>query len=141
MRKALREEPFSGDVVDLQADPIGVLKKYRIVARRPRAVFRRMDDMGTDAHEEVVHGVHIGALAGAEAHVVEPDAELLEALVTPGVLGADDADGRPPAPARRVRPPLLARIIHEPDGPHEIARLVAAFKAGAVRASSTHCRS
>ncbi len=33
--------------------------------------------MGTDAHEEVVHGVHIGALAGAEAHVVEPDAELL----------------------------------------------------------------
>jgi len=77
MRKPLREEPFSGDVVDLQADPIGVLKKYRIVARRPRAVFRRMDDMGTDAHEEVVHGVHIGALAGAEAHVVEPDAELL----------------------------------------------------------------
>ena|SRR3989442_1354433 len=76
-----------------------------------------MDDMGTDAHEEVVHGVHIGALAGAEAHVVEPDAELLEALVTPGVLGADDADGRPPAPARRARPPLLARTIHELPSP------------------------
>ena len=28
--------------------------------------------MGTDAHEEVVHGVHIGALAGAEAHGWSP---------------------------------------------------------------------
>src|SRR3989442_10054883 len=100
-----------------------------------------MDDLRADPDQELVHRVDVGPLAGAEAEVVEADAELREALVAPAVLRLDDADRRPPAPARRARPPLLARIIHEPDGPHEIARLVAAFKAGAVRASSTHCRS
>ena len=81
MRKALREEPFSGDVVDLQADPIGVLKKYGIVPRRPQPLFGRVDYAGTDADEEVVHGVDVRPFARAEADVVEPDAELNEALV------------------------------------------------------------
>ena len=43
-----------------------------------------MDDVRADPDQELVHGVHVGALAGAEADVVEPDAELRGALVAPG---------------------------------------------------------
>jgi hypothetical protein len=58
-----------------------------------------MDDLRTDPEQELVHGVHVGPLAGAEADVVEADAELREALVAPAVLRLDDADRRPPAHA------------------------------------------
>ena len=42
-------------MVDLQADPVGVFKKYRIVSRRPRSVLGRVDDSGTIRWVEVCY--------------------------------------------------------------------------------------
>src|SRR5256885_15481550 len=77
-----------------------------MIRRPPRStlfpyttLFRSMDDLRADPDQELVHGVHVGPLAGAEADVMEADAELREALVAPTVLRLDDADRRPPAHA------------------------------------------
>src|SRR5437016_33457 len=68
-----------------------------------------MDDLRADPDQELVHRVHVGPLAGAEADVVEADAKLREALVAPTVLRLDDADRRPSAHA-------VEHAVHLEDG-------------------------
>jgi hypothetical protein len=52
-----------------------------------------MHDLGADAHQELVQPVDVGALARAEAEMMETDAELREALAPERVLALHDADG------------------------------------------------
>src|SRR5204863_4811987 len=86
-----------------------------------------------DPDQELVHGVHVGPLAGAEADVVEADPELREALVAPAVLRSDDADRRPPAHA-------VEHAVHLEDGSQaeEAEHLLVEGQAGVERADRQH---
>src|SRR5690242_18309623 len=75
------QQPLARNVVDLEADAIGILEQDRVVTGRPGTVLGRVDDCGAELDEEFVAGVDVGALAGAEAEVVQADPLLHETLV------------------------------------------------------------
>src|SRR5439155_2000243 len=84
------QKPLARHVVDLEPDAIGILEQHRVIAGRPLVLARRADDPGADRGEESVQFVDIGALAGAEAEVMQPDAVLVEGCT--GVLRRRRAD-------------------------------------------------
>ena len=65
-------------MVELEPDAIGVFEQQRVVARRPLILARGADDIGADTAEETVQFIDIGALAGAEAEMMQADAVLFE---------------------------------------------------------------
>ena len=79
-------------MVDLQPDAVGILEQQRIISRRPLVLARRADDGGAERAEEAVQFVDVGALAGAEAEMMQADALLLE--VRSRVFGRRRADAR-----------------------------------------------
>src|SRR5437867_8381236 len=58
-----------------------------------------MDDPRAALHEELVYGVDVGPLAGAEADVMQADPRLDEALAPVALLRLHDPDRRAPADA------------------------------------------
>src|SRR4051794_41752535 len=81
----LPQQPLPRHMVQLQPDAIGILEQDRVIARRPFILARRADDFGADRIEEIMQLVDVGALAGAEAEMMQADALLLERCA--GVLG------------------------------------------------------
>ena len=65
-------------MIELQPDAIGIFEQNRIISRRPLILARRADDFRTERLEKTVQLIDVGALAGAEAQVVQADALLLE---------------------------------------------------------------
>src|SRR5438477_7621528 len=65
--RRIREQTFAGDVVHLDSDAVGVLEQERIVAGRPTAGLRRMDDPRAHLFDEGVDRIDIGALSCAKA--------------------------------------------------------------------------
>ena len=65
-------------MIELEPDAIGVLEQDRIISRRPLVLARRADDLGAERLEKAVQFVDVGALAGAEAEMMQADALLFE---------------------------------------------------------------
>ena len=65
-------------MIEFQPDAVGVLEQNRIISRRPLILARRADDLCAERLEEAVQFIDVGALAGAEAEVMETDTLLLE---------------------------------------------------------------
>jgi hypothetical protein len=65
-------------MIELEPDAIGVLEQDRIISRCPLILARRTDDLGAERLEETVQLIDVGALAGAEAKVMQADTPLLE---------------------------------------------------------------
>src|SRR5262249_10721912 len=78
MDLSLGQEPLARDMVDLEANAVGVLEQHRIIAGRPLVFARRADDFRPDRGEESVQFVDIGTLAGTKAEMMQPDAILVE---------------------------------------------------------------
>jgi hypothetical protein len=65
-------------MVELEPDAVRILEQQRIISRRPLVLARRANDFCAERTQESVQLVDVGALAGAEAQVVQADALLLE---------------------------------------------------------------
>ena len=65
-------------MIQLEPDAIRILEQHRVISRRPLVLARRADDLGVDRRQKAVQLVDVGALAGAEAEMVQADALLLE---------------------------------------------------------------
>jgi hypothetical protein len=65
-------------MIELQPDAVGIFEQDRVIARRPLVLARGADDFGADRIQEGVQFIDVGALAGAEAEVMQADALLLE---------------------------------------------------------------
>src|SRR6516225_9066092 len=72
------QQPLSRHVIDLQPDAVGVLEQQRIVAWRPFVLARCANDVCTKRGHETMQFVHVGALAGTKAEMMQSDALLLE---------------------------------------------------------------
>src|SRR6266571_3856339 len=65
-------------MIELKPDTVRVLEQNRIVSRRPLVLARGADDLCVERAEKGVQLIDVGALAGAEAEMVQADALLLE---------------------------------------------------------------
>jgi hypothetical protein len=65
-------------MIELEPDAVGVFEQDRIISRRPLILARRTDDLRAERRQEAVQFVDVGALAGAEAEMMQADALLLE---------------------------------------------------------------
>ena len=65
-------------MIELEPDAVRVLEQDRIISRRPLVLARRADDFGVERAEEGVQFIDVGALAGAEAEMMQADALLFE---------------------------------------------------------------
>src|SRR5689334_1339269 len=75
------EQSPAGNVIDLEPDAIGILEQHRVISGRPAILARRADDFRAKLDNESVELVDIGALAGAKAEMVQPDAPLVEGSI------------------------------------------------------------
>ena len=75
-------------MIELEPDAIGIFEQDRVISRRPLILARRADDLGTERLEEAVQLIDVGALAGAEAEVMQTDALLLNAAPSCSADGA-----------------------------------------------------
>ena len=65
-------------MIELQPDAIGIFEQDRIISRSPLILARRADDPGAERDKEAMQFVDVGALAGAEAEMMQANALLLE---------------------------------------------------------------
>ena len=65
-------------MVELQPYSIGILEQQRVISGRPLILARRANDLHIERLQKRVQFVDVGALAGAEAEMMEADALLLE---------------------------------------------------------------
>ena len=65
-------------MVEFEPDAIGIFEQDRIISRRPLILARRADDLRAKRLQEAMQFVDVGALAGAEAEMMQPDALLFE---------------------------------------------------------------
>ena len=89
------QHALAGHVIELEPYARGIFKQERIVARRPRAFLRRTDDGDVLGLEKRMRAIDVLPAAAAEAHVMQPDASLDEALARIRRVAAIDADGSP----------------------------------------------
>src|SRR6476646_632052 len=78
LHTALSQQPLPRHMIELEPDAIGVLEQDRIISWRPLVLARRADDLGAERLEKTVQLVDVGALAGAEAEMMQTDALLFE---------------------------------------------------------------
>ena len=74
----LSQQPLPRHMIELQPDAIGIFEQDRIISRRPLILARRADDLRAERLEKAVQFVDVGALAGAEAEMMQTDTLLLE---------------------------------------------------------------
>ena len=74
----LSQQPLPRHMIELEPDSIRVLEQDRIVSRRPLVLARGADDLGVECAEKAMQFVDVGALAGAEAEMMQADAFLFE---------------------------------------------------------------
>jgi hypothetical protein len=65
-------------MIELEPDAIRVFEQDRVIAGAPTGLARGADDVGADRIQETVEFIDVGALAGAEAEMMQADAVLLE---------------------------------------------------------------
>src|SRR4051794_11697277 len=73
-----RQQPLPRHMIELEPDAVGIFEQNRIVAGRPLILARRADDPGIERAQKCMQFVDVGALAGAEAQMVQADALLFE---------------------------------------------------------------
>src|SRR5208337_3220991 len=85
------------DVVDFDADAVGVLEQGGIVARRPMALLRRAHDLRPETARHLVDGDYVFAGERAEAYVMQPRTGLVEvqAAILPGGAPHRESSARP----------------------------------------------
>src|SRR6185436_11600936 len=95
----LPQQALPRHMVELEPNAIGILEQNRIISRRPLILARRADDFGAERLEKAVQLIDVGALAGAEAQMMQTDTLLLECRAF--MLGGwrADADRSPAADA------------------------------------------
>src|SRR5215207_6644794 len=74
----LPQQPLPRHMAELEPDAVGVLEQNRIIPQRPLILARRADDVCAERLEKAVQLVDVGALAGAEAEMMQADTFLLE---------------------------------------------------------------
>ena len=72
----LTQQTLAGNMVEFEADAIGVFEQQRIVTGRPFILARRTNNRGIDRQQKGVKVVDIGALTRAKAQMVQADALL-----------------------------------------------------------------
>ena len=77
-RASSGQQPLPRHVIELKPDAIRIFEQQRVIARRPLILARRTDDPGADRRQKAVQLVDVGALAGAEAEMVQADTLLFE---------------------------------------------------------------
>jgi len=65
-------------MIEFEPDAIGIFEQDRIISRRPLILARRANDLGIERRQKSMQFVDVGALAGAEAQMMQADALLLE---------------------------------------------------------------
>jgi hypothetical protein len=65
-------------MIELQPDAIGIFEQNRVIPRRPLVLARRADDFCAERRQKIVQFVDVGALAGAEAEMMQTDTLLFE---------------------------------------------------------------
>ena len=65
-------------MIELEPYAVGVFEQDRIISRRPLVLARRADDSGAERLKKIVQFVDVGALACAEAEMMQANALLLE---------------------------------------------------------------
>ena len=65
-------------MIEFEPDAIGVFEQDRIISWRPLILARRADDLRSECRQKTVQLVDVGALAGAEAEMMQTDTLLLE---------------------------------------------------------------
>ena len=75
------EVPLARDVIHLDANPVGILEQHGVVAgREVRGVLGRVHDRRSElVDDEAMNRLDVLTAAGAEAHVVKPCPQLVEA--------------------------------------------------------------
>src|SRR3954471_19693992 len=68
---AQAKSPFPGTWLSSSLMPSGLLEQQQIISRRPLVFARRADDFRPERGDEPVQHIHVGALAGAEAKVMQ----------------------------------------------------------------------
>jgi hypothetical protein len=74
----LSQQPLPRHMIELEPDAVGILEQNRIISRRPLILARRPDDFRAERRQKAMQLIDVGALAGAEAQVMQPDALLFE---------------------------------------------------------------
>src|SRR2546425_10954085 len=115
---------LAGDVVHLDADPVGILEENRVVPRGELPVLRRMDDARVELlEEEVMDRVDVLATARAKAEMVQAGAVLIEPAAVRALRrsahedsGASaDAVDDVLAPDERLHPEEVTEFLPERD--------------------------
>src|SRR5918992_2041950 len=96
-RGALGEQARTRDVVELKSDALRVAERERVVARRPRPLLRRPDDVGPDLLKKLVDAVDVLTAPRTEAQMIEPGPGL--DMGEMGMLGIRFRDRERRAPA------------------------------------------
>jgi hypothetical protein len=65
-------------MIELQPDAVGILEQNRMISRRPLILARRANDICAELLQKTVQFIDVGALAGAEAEMMQADTLLLE---------------------------------------------------------------
>jgi hypothetical protein len=78
LRCALPQQPLPRHMIELKPDAVGVLEQDRTISRRPLILARRADDFCAERLEKAVQPIDVGALAGAEAEMMQTDTSLFE---------------------------------------------------------------
>jgi hypothetical protein len=81
-------------MVELEPDAVGIFEQNRVISRRPLILARRTDDLGAERLEEAVQLIDVGALAGAEAEVVQADALLVVSVSITGFKPRNGSSSR-----------------------------------------------
>src|ERR671923_2957403 len=106
-RSALGEQARTRDMVELKPDSLRVTEGERVVARRPRPLLRRPDDVGADLLHELVDAVDVLTAPRAKAQMIEPGPGLDMGDI--GMLGIGFPDRHRRAPANVVDEEVRAR--------------------------------
>jgi|tagenome__1003787_1003787.scaffolds.fasta_scaffold20947801_2 hypothetical protein len=75
-------------MIELQPYAVGVFEQQRVIAGRPLILARRADDGCAKGTQEGMQLIDVGALAGAEAEMMQADAFLSNAAPACSVDGA-----------------------------------------------------
>src|SRR5436309_14858701 len=117
---------FAGDVVHLDADPVGVLEENRVVPRGElRTVLGRMDDSRLELlDEEMMDRVDVRTTPRAETEMVEARAVLIERAAARALRRSAHEDAGAAADAvddvlasdERLHPEEVTEFLPEGDG-------------------------
>src|SRR5712672_81266 len=84
------QQPLPRHMIEFEPDAVGVFEQQRVITGRPLIFARRADDGCAKGSQEGMQLIDVGALAGAEAEMMQADPFLLKRRT--GALGRRRAD-------------------------------------------------